>query len=124
MPPKQILIIEDEDIIRELISQKLEKVGYDVLSVKDAKEGLRLMYECRLDLVLLALGMPQFGGIELLEEIQKDSFLKHIPVIVISDFGDPMELDRAKELGAVDWLIKTEFDPQEVVEKVKRQIGG
>jgi len=58
-----------------------------------------------------------------MEEMNKTPELKRIPVIIISNSGQPVELDRAKKLGADDWLIKTEFDPQEVLEKVKKQIG-
>jgi PleD family two-component response regulator len=58
-----------------------------------------------------------------MEDMGKDSELKKIPVIVISNSGQPVELDRARRLGAKDWLIKTEFDPQEVLDKVKKQIG-
>jgi len=58
-----------------------------------------------------------------MEEVQKDEKLKRIPIIIISNSGQPVELDRAKALGAKDWLLKTEFDPQEVIEKVKKQIG-
>jgi CheY-like chemotaxis protein len=62
------------------------------------------------------------SGFEVMEEMNKDSQLKEIPVIVISNSGQPVELDRARELGAKDWLIKTEFDPQEVLKKVKQQL--
>jgi len=58
-----------------------------------------------------------------MEEMQSDKDLRGIPVVVISNSGQPVELDKAKELGAKDWLIKTEFDPQEVIDKVKGQIG-
>ncbi|NIO19383.1 MAG: hypothetical protein GTN76_01205 [Candidatus Aenigmarchaeota archaeon] len=59
----------------------------------------------------------------MMEEMNKDPNLKRLPVIIISNSGQPVELDRAKKLGAKDWLIKTQFDPQEVVEKIKKQIG-
>ena len=58
-----------------------------------------------------------------LEEMQKNWELKRIPIIVISNSGQPVELDRAQKLGAKDWLVKTEFDPQEVINKVIKQIG-
>ena len=51
-------------------------------------------------------------------EIRDNDNLKGLPIIVISNSGQPVELDQAKELGAIDWLIKTEFDPQEVINKV------
>jgi len=72
---------------------------------------------------LLDIIMPKMGGFEVMEEMGKDKNLKDIPVIVISNSGQPVEIDKAQKLGAKDWLIKTEFDPQEVVDKVVKQIG-
>ena len=74
------------------------------------------------DIVLLDIVMPKKGGFEVMEEMQKDPNLKRIPVIIISNSGQPVELSRAQKLGARDWLIKTEFDPQEVIDKVKKQL--
>jgi len=57
-----------------------------------------------------------------MEELRKDQELRNIPIIIISNSGQPVELDRAKELGVVDWLIKTDFNPQEVVDKIKKHL--
>ena len=81
------------------------------------------MKKAKPDLILLDIIMPRKGGFEVMEGMQGDENLKGIPIIVISNSGQPVEIDRAKELGAKDWLIKTEFDPREVLEKVKKQIG-
>jgi CheY-like chemotaxis protein len=75
------------------------------------------------DLILLDIVMPKKGGFEVMEEMKNNPELEKIPVIVISNSGQPVELDKAKKLGARDWLVKTEFDPKEVLEKVKKQIG-
>lgn len=122
---KKILLVEDEEIIVYLLKKKLEKEGYEVLVAKDGEEGLKKMRELkpRPDLILLDIVMPKMGGFEVMEEMQKDKELKEIPVIVISNSGQPVELDRARALGAKDWLIKTQFDPTEVLEKVIKQIG-
>jgi two-component system alkaline phosphatase synthesis response regulator PhoP len=120
---KKILIVEDEEIIYELLQRKLSQEGYEVKIARDGDEGLTKMREEKPDLILLDIVMPKKGGFEVMEEMQKDENLRDIPVIVISNSGQPVELDKAKELGAKDWLIKTEFDPQEVIEKVKKQIG-
>ena len=120
---KKVLIVEDEEIIYELLQRKLTQEGYEVVVAKDGEEGLAKIREEKPDLILLDIIMPKKGGFEVMEEIQKEEGLKDIPVIVISNSGQPVELDKAKELGAKDWLIKTEFDPQEVIEKVKKQIG-
>lgn len=122
---KKILLIEDEEIIIDLLQRKLIKEGYDVLIARNGEEGLKIMKETtpKPDLILLDIIMPKMGGFEVMEEMNKTPELKKIPVIVISNSGQPVELDRAKKLGAKDWLIKTEFDPKEVLEKVKKQIG-
>jgi len=120
---KKILIIEDEEIMIDLLQRKLTKEGYEISVARDGEEGLKVMREVRPDLVLLDIVMPKMGGFEVMEKMNKDPELKAIPVIVISNSGQPVELDRAQKLGAKDWLIKTEFDPQEVIDKVKKHIG-
>lgn len=121
--PKRILIIEDEEILMNLLQRKLLQEGYEVSVARDGDEGLKTMRENSPDLILLDILMPRVSGIEAMEEMQKDGRLKDIPIIIISNSGQPVEIDQAQKLGAKDWLIKTEFDPQEVVEKVKKQIG-
>jgi CheY-like chemotaxis protein len=120
---KKILLIEDEKIMVNLLENRLTKEGYDVSVAWDGEEGLLKIKEVKPDLILLDIVMPKMGGFEVMEEIAKDKELKKIPVIIISNSGQPVELERVKKLGAKDWLIKTEFDPQEVLDKVIKQIG-
>ncbi len=120
---KKILLVEDEEIMIDLLQRKLTQEGYEISVARDGEEGLKIMKKIKPDLILLDIIMPKMGGLEVMEEMAKDKELKKIPVIVISNSGQPVELDRAQKLGAKDWLIKTEFDPQEVVNKVKKQIG-
>ncbi|MCD6178099.1 response regulator [bacterium] len=120
---KKILLVEDEELIVNLLQRKLETEGYEVFVARDGIEGLEKMKKTKPDLVLLDIIMPRMGGFEVMEAMKKDKGLRDIPVIVISNSGQPVELDRARQLGARDWLIKTEFDPKEVLAKVKKQIG-
>lgn len=120
---KKILIIEDEEIMFSLLEKKLFQVGYEAIVAKDGEEGLKMAFEEKPNLILLDIMMPKKNGFEVLEALQKDINLKQVPVIVISNSGQPVEIERVKMLGAKDWLIKTEFDPQEVLDKVKKQIG-
>jgi len=119
----KVIIIEDEEVLLNLLNKKLVQEGYEVEIAKDGEEGLNKLKQIKIDLILLDIIMPKMGGFEVMEEIKKDDNLSKIPIIVISNSGQPVELARAKELGAKDWLIKAEFDPQEVVEKVKKQIN-
>ncbi len=121
---KKIIIVEDEEILRNLLQKKLTEEGYSVEVAENGEEGLVKIRENRPDLILLDIIMPKMGGFEMLEEMQKDEGIAGIPVIVVSNSGQPVEIDRAQKLGAKDWLVKTEFDPQEVIDKVVGQIGA
>ncbi|MCD6148113.1 response regulator [bacterium] len=120
---KKILIVEDEEILSDLLQKRLKKEGYDVLLARNGEEGLKMIKETEPDLVLLDIIMPKMSGFQVMEEMNKEENLKKIPVIIISNSGQPVEIGRAQRLGAKDWLIKTEFDPKEVLEKVVKQIG-
>lgn len=120
---KKILIIEDEEVLLDLLSRKLSQEGYSVYLARDGKEGLEKLRSLKPDLVLLDIIMPKLDGFGVMKEMAKDEELKKIPIVIVSNSGQPVELEKAKKLGARDWLIKTDFDPQEVIEKVKKQIG-
>jgi len=120
---KKILLIEDEEIMVDLLQKKLTQEGYKISVARNGEEGLKTVRKIKPDLVLLDIIMPKIGGFEVMEEMAKDKDLKEIPIIIISNSGQPVELDRAQKLGAKDWLVKTEFDPREVLDKVVKQIG-
>ena len=92
----------------------------------DGEEGLELMKKEKPDLVLLDIIMPRMDGFRVMEEMNKDPELnlKKIPVVIVSNSGQPVEIDRALDLGVRDYLIKTQFDPMEVIDKIKKQIGS
>jgi len=120
---KKILIIEDEELLYNLLRKKLIAEGYNVSVSEDGQKGLDSMKKDIPDLILLDIVMPNKNGFEVMEEMQKDKRLKNIPIIIISNSGQPVEIDKAKNLGAKDWLVKTDFEPLEVIKKVKKQIG-
>lgn len=119
---KKILLIEDEELIVKLLEKKLAGIGYDVMLAANGKEGIEIMKKNIPDLVLLDMVMPKMGGFEVLAVVKKDPVLAKIPVIIISNSGQPLELEKAKKMGAADWLVKTEFDPREVAQKVEKII--
>lgn len=120
---KKVLIVEDEQLIGDLLQKKLREEGYYVFTARDGEEGLQQIRDERPDMILLDIVLPRLNGFEVLAEVKKDEELRRIPVIIISNSGQPIEIERAKEAGVRDWLVKTEFDPQEVLEKVRRHIG-
>ena len=117
---KTILIIEDEEVLASFLKRKLLRRGYRSIVAADGKEGLEKIKEIRPDLILLDVAMPKMDGFEVMEAKQKIEAIKDIPIIIISNSGQPVEISRAQKLGAKDWIIKTNFDPEEVVGKVEK----
>src|SRR4030043_2287651 len=120
---KKILIIEDEKVLLEVLQKKLVSQGYEVWIAQDGEEGIKTIKETKPDLILLDIIMPKKDGFGVLEEINKNNDLAQIPVIIISNSGQPVEIDKALKMGVRDYLIKTEFSPDEVIAKVAKVFG-
>ena len=115
---KTILIIDDEEILLDVLSKKIRDEKFNVLTAKDGQEGLDRIKKDKPDLILLDMLLPKVDGYGVLEEMKKDNIT--IPVVIISNSGQPVDIDRAIKLGVCDYLIKAEFEPAEVVEKIRR----
>lgn len=124
MNPKKILIVEDDSVLRDVLVEKLSKTGYVVEAAEDGEVAMnKLRGGLNPDVILLDILMPKKNGMEVMEEMNADEHLKQIPIIIISNSGQPVEIERAKALGAKDFLIKAIFDPSEVLDKVKTLLG-
>ena len=121
---KRIIVVEDDAVLRDVLAEKLEKNGYIVDKAQDGVVAMETIRAVKPDCVLLDILMPRMGGIEVLEQLHADPILREVPVIIISNSGQPVEIKRAQELGAREFLIKAVFDPNEVLEKVKRVLAG
>ncbi|MDO8593251.1 MAG: response regulator [bacterium] len=119
---KKILIVEDEDALSSVLSAKLSREGFEAEVAGDGEAGLKKITAWQPDLILLDIVMPKVNGYEVLEEMAKNNV--KIPVIIISNSGQEVELEKIKKLGAVDWIIKTQLDAGEVVDKVKKYLSG
>jgi len=116
---KTILIIEDDKFLRELISQKLIKEGYNISEAVDGEEGIKKIKEEKPGLVLLDLILPGIDGFEVLTKMREDPSLSSIPVIILSNLGQKEDVERGLKLGAADYLIKAHFTPDEIIDKIK-----
>jgi DNA-binding response OmpR family regulator len=121
---KKIVLVEDEETIGNLIVLRLEKSGYEVLWAKDGKRGLELIVEQKPDLVLLDIVLPGLGGFDILDSLKRDNILPDLSVVIISNSGQPVEIERAKRLGIRDYLVKVNFSPEEVLEKVQSVLSS
>ncbi len=118
----KILVVEDDQFLREMICRKLNKEEYEVVEAVDGEEGEKKVKEEKPDLVLLDLILPGIDGFEVLERVKKDENVKDIPVIILSNLGQKSEVERGLNLGAVDFLIKAHFTPAEIVKKIREII--
>lgn len=121
--PAKILIIEDDKFISRAYSDGISRAGFQVTAVLDGVEALEKAREVKPDLVLLDLILPGKNGFQILTEFKNDPELKEIPVIVLSNLSQPSDIDKAKSLGAVDYLTKVNFSMKEVVEKLKSYLA-
>src|SRR3990167_9811406 len=120
----KVAIIEDEEVLLNVLENKLKKEGFDVVTALDGEIGIKVIRESLPDIILLDIIMPKVNGFEVLAQLNQDHVLAKIPVIIISNSGQPVEIDKALSLGAKDYLVKAEFDPQEVIEKIKKQLSS
>lgn len=116
---QKILIIEDDKFLRELIAQKLTKEGYEIFEAIDGEEGVKKVKTEKPDLILLDLILPGIDGFGVLAQIKKDLILAQIPVIILSNLGQKEDIEKGINLGAVDYLIKAHFTPNEIIDKIK-----
>lgn len=98
-----ILVVDDDPIIVKLLSMTLAVNNYKVITAKNGEEGLQKALEKKPDIILLDIMMPIMDGLTMLEELRKTS---DIPVIVISAFGSPEKVEKARELGIECFLSK------------------
>jgi len=118
---KKILIIEDEIILLEALKEKLTNIGYEVEAVYDGEAGLEIIKEKKPDLLVLDILLPGINGYEVMERLKKENI--SLPILVVSNSGQPVEIEKAKELGANDFIIKAAFSLENIEEKVKKLIG-
>jgi len=103
---KTILVIEDEPEVRNFASRVLELEGYRVLQAEDSEEGVRLLREGRINLLLLDLRLPGHDGWAVLEQMKGEPELSAIPVIVFTASARVSRRERALKMGAADYLVK------------------
>jgi DNA-binding response OmpR family regulator len=116
---KKILIIEDDTFLQGLEAGKLTKSGFEVKTATTAEAGLKILDEETMDFLLLDLMLPgDKDGFAVLEEVRAKSDYKKTPIIIFSNLGEEAEIKKAKDLGANDFMIKSNFTLEELVEKI------
>lgn len=118
-PMKQILIAEDDRFLSSLLKAKLEKEGMAVLQAFDGEEVLMVLKKNKPNLILLDVIMPKVSGFEVLHSISLDPQVNKIPVMMLTNLAQDSDMEKAKALGAKDYLVKVRNSIDQLVEKVK-----
>lgn len=119
---KRILFIEDEAALQKTFGDILKSEGFEVISALDGETGLNLAKKEKPDLVLLDLILPKIHGLDVLREMKQNENTKNIPVIVLTNVESIEEIDKALELGATTYLVKSDYSLEDVIAKVKKTL--
>ena len=120
---KTILIVEDEEAVREALVDTFTREGFDVLSAKNGKEGLDSALSKHPDLILLDIVMPIMDGITMAKQLRQDEWGKHVPIILLTNLSDVEHVASAVENDMYDFLVKTDWTLDSVVTTVKERLG-
>ncbi|HRW63456.1 MAG TPA: response regulator, partial [Bacteroidales bacterium] len=116
---KTILIVDDSESIREVVSFTLENEGYKVLIGIDGKDALKFLDGSSIDLIITDLHMPEMDGIELIKNVRKMEAYKRIPILFLTTESQVSKKMEAKEAGATGWIIKP-FVPAKLIDALKK----
>lgn len=121
---KTVLIIEDDIFLQGLEATKLKKEGYNILSASDGKEAYTIFdSNIKLDIILLDLMLPGIDGFEVLERIRKEKSPAELPIIVFSNLSEETDIRKAEKFGIKEFMIKSNFNLDELATKVKEALG-
>jgi two-component system cell cycle response regulator len=119
----KVLLIEDDVAAAEMYRLRLTADGYSVVMAHDGQQGLRMATEELPDFIYLDLRLPGLDGFEVLERLRASTTTMHIPVIILTNYGEPELRARGLRLGALEFLVKSDTNPAQLSESVERVVG-
>jgi DNA-binding response OmpR family regulator len=121
---RKILITEDESAMRNALSDKFVKEGFEVISAQDGEEGLRMAIENKPDLIMLDIIMPKMDGISVMKNIrEKGSWGEEVPILMLTNLSDPESVSEAAKYKVYDFLVKTDWRLEDIVKLVREKLA-
>lgn len=114
-----LVLVEDDVVLSDMYVKKFTMEGFTIERAMDGEEGLALIKRLRPNLVLLDIMMPKKNGLDTLKELKSDPDLKNTFVVLLSNVGEQSYIDEGFKLGANEYLMKSNYTPREVVDKVR-----
>lgn len=121
---KSVLIIEDDPYVRRFYERLFVQDAWKAHLVGSGAEGLKSARDLRPDLILLDIMMPGMNGLEVLQQLKNDPNIASIPVLILTNFGEPELTERAMRLGAAGVMLKVNYSPEGLVREVMGKLGA
>lgn len=118
-----ILIIEDDTLLSQAVATALEEGGHSPLVAKNADAAFQALEAQKVDLIYLDIMLPETDGYDILKSLKTDTRFQNIPVIMLSNLSQMNEIDKAMELGAVDYVTKASIDLTKLIELTNKKLS-
>ena len=115
----KVLIVEDEEMLVNMYVSKFETEGFEPIMALNGKQGIELANNENPAIILLDVIMPEMDGFMVLKELKSNPKTQKIPVIMLTNLGQDEDIEKGNKLGVVDYLVKANLTPSQVVDKVK-----
>jgi DNA-binding response OmpR family regulator len=119
---KKILVVEDDRSLQNAVVEMLTQEGYQAISALDGEEGLEKLKAEKPDLILLDIILPKKDGYEVLAEIKKGED-KNIPVLILTNLEEVENVQKALDLGATTFMVKSDFSLKDIMTKIKENLN-
>ncbi len=119
---KKILIIEDDINLAEALDISLKEEGYEVSKAHDGLQGLELAEKNKPELILCDINMPKMDGITMLSKMRQTNWGKNIEVIMLTSYSDQQNISQALKHSVFSYLVKSDWDLEQIVEEVKKKL--
>ena len=119
----KVLVAEDDAFLSKAYAAKLTKEGFEVISALNGEEIMEKVKSEKPDIILLDIVMPKKNGFDVLYDLKQEPSTKNTPVIILSNLGQEEDIKRGKDLGADDYLIKSDIAINDVVDKIKQVLA-
>lgn len=116
---KRLLVVEDDMVLQKALSSYLTAENFEVLCAGDGETGLSMAIQEKPDLILLDIVLPKKDGYQVLQEVKAHPEVNHIPIVLLTNLGSIADVEKALEMGATTYLVKSDYKLEEVTEKVK-----
>lgn len=123
MQSKKILLVEDDAALAAVYQSRLELEGFEIKHVANGEEALSAAVEFKPDLIVLDVMMPKINGFDVLDILRNTPETTNVHVIMLTALSQPKDKERAEELGADDYLVKSQVVISDVVARIKHHLG-